>query len=294
MNGADLDRVISTALAEDLAVAGDVTTLATVDPDTIGTASLVARADGVLSGTEAVAATYHRLDPTLEISWHRADGDALTAGAQLATLTGRARPLLTGERTALNLLGHLSGIATRTRELVRLVAGTHARIIDTRKTTPGLRALEKQAVVHGGGANHRFGLHDAILVKDNHIEFAGGLHAVLERLAARSGHLVRVEVEVDTLDQLATVLDYDAARIGEGLRPVVHAVLLDNMAPDEVAKGVADVRAHPAPMVVEVSGGITEESVRDLARCGVDVISCGALTHSVTTLDIGLDVRPHA
>lgn len=286
----DLTRVVATALEEDLGLAGDLTTLATVPPSAAGTAYLVARAPGVLSGRHAVDETFRQVDEAVKVTWHAADGDAFPARMTLAEFSGPARSILVGERTALNLLGHLSGIATRTASFVRLVEGTRARIADTRKTTPGLRALEKRAVTHGGGINHRFGLHDAILVKDNHIGLGGGLDKVLDRLASRTGHLVRVEIEVDTLDQLEQLLAFDADRCERGLPPVVHAVLLDNMSPAQAHDGVERVRRHTAPLVVEVSGGVDETSVRALALAGPDIISVGALTHSVTVLDVGLDL----
>jgi nicotinate-nucleotide pyrophosphorylase (carboxylating) len=285
----EIDRIVRTALAEDLGAVGDLTTEATVPAGARGTAFVVAREDGVLSGSRAATAALALLDPELSVDWHRADGAALEPGTRIATISGSARSILTGERTALNLLGRMSGIATRTRDFVRLVEGTDVRIVDTRKTTPGLRALEKDAVVHGGGANHRFGLHDAILVKDNHIALGGGLVPVLERLAERTGHLTAVEVEVDTLDQLDALLAFDAARVVAGRRPVVTAVLLDNMSPDLVREGVARVRRHPSPVVVEVSGGVGVSTVRALAEAGPDIISIGALTHSVRCLDLGLD-----
>ncbi|MFC6714220.1 carboxylating nicotinate-nucleotide diphosphorylase [Branchiibius cervicis] len=290
MNG-ELYRVVRTALAEDLGLVGDLTSQVTVPADAHGTAYVVAREPGVLAGTAAGEATFAEVDPSVVVDWQLRDGEAFEAGAVIGSFTGSARSILTGERTALNLLGHLTGIATRTAGFVGLVAGTNAVIADTRKTTPGLRALEKAAVLAGGGVNHRFGLHDAILVKDNHIGLGGGLVPVLNRLADHASHLVRVEVEVDTLDQLATLLKYDDQRRSDGRPPVVHAVLLDNMGPDELAQGVAMVRAHAAPIVVEASGGVREETVRGLADAGVDVISIGALTHSVRCLDLGLDLR---
>ncbi|KYH43768.1 carboxylating nicotinate-nucleotide diphosphorylase [Branchiibius sp. NY16-3462-2] len=288
---AELQRVVRTALAEDLGLVGDLTSQVTVPAEAHGTAYVVAREPGVLAGTAAGDATFAEVDPSVVVDWQLHDGDRFEAGTVIGSFTGSARSILTGERTALNLLGHLTGIATRTAGFVDLVAGTRAVIADTRKTTPGLRALEKAAVVSGGGVNHRFGLHDAILVKDNHIGLGGGLVPVLDRLAEHASHLVRVEVEVDTLDQLATLLKYDGQRVADGRPPVVHAVLLDNMGPDELAEGVAMVRAHAAPLVVEASGGVREETVRGLAQAGVDVISVGALTHSVRCLDLGLDLR---
>lgn len=286
----DLERVVRTALTEDLGLGGDLTTRLTVPGDAVGSAYIVSRQEGVLSGDDAATATFAAVDPSLQVEWAKQAGDRLAAGDVVATVDGSARSVLTAERTALNLLGHLTGIASRTRVFVDLVDGTKARIVDTRKTTPGLRELEKQAVLHGGGINHRFGLYDAILVKDNHIGLGGGLLPVLERLATGSGHLMRVEIEVDTIEQLDTVLAFDADRISQGLTPVVHAVLLDNMEAWQVATGVSHLRRHPAPLTVEVSGGVNEETVQELARAGADAISIGALTHSVTCLDYGLDL----
>ncbi|TWE12353.1 carboxylating nicotinate-nucleotide diphosphorylase [Rudaeicoccus suwonensis] len=286
----DLQLVVERALAEDLGMAGDLTTTVTVPQDATGTAYVVSRGPGVLSGTAAVEAVFAAVDPAVRVTWHRRSGDKVAGGDLVATFSGSARSILTGERTALNLLGHLTGIASRTSTFVALVDGTGTRIVDTRKTTPGLRALEKQAVLDGGGTNHRFGLFDAILVKDNHIGLGGGLVPVLDRLAEHTGHLVRVEIEVDSLEQLRTILTYDAERIARDKSPVAHAILLDNMTPELVRAGVEQVRAHPAPVIVEVSGGVTETSVRALAEAGPDAISVGALTHSVTCHDFGLDL----
>ena len=286
-----LAELIRRALQEDLGGVGDITTQATVPPDAVGTAYVVARQVGVLSGSRCVETAFELVDPALRVEWTAKDGAAVGPGQVVATVQGSACSILTGERVGLNLLSHLSGIATRTAALVRLLDGTGARIADTRKTTPGLRALQKQAVRDGGGINHRFGLFDAILVKDNHIGLGGGLSQVLPRLAEHAGHLTRVEIEVDDLDQLRQVLAFDADRLRAGRRPVVHAVLLDNMGPGLIVEGVALVRSHPVPVTVEVSGGVTEESVRALAEAGADVISVGALTHSVTELDFGLDLR---
>ncbi|MBC9956892.1 carboxylating nicotinate-nucleotide diphosphorylase [Yimella sp. cx-51] len=286
----EIDRIVRTALAEDLGLAGDLTTAVTIDPERAGTAHIVCREDGVLSGSAAASRAFAAVDPSLAVEWFHRDADRLRPGDRVATITGSAASILTAERTALNLLGHLSGIASRTASIVQLVEGTGAQIADTRKTTPGLRALEKRAVLDGGGVNHRFGLHDAILVKDNHIGLGGGLEVVLSRLAERSGHLVRVEIEVDTLDQLDTVLIFDRERIERGHSAVVHAVLLDNMRPEQIRNGAARIAKHPAPLVLEVSGGVTEASVRPLAEAGAQIISIGALTHSVTCLDFGLDL----
>lgn len=286
-----LAALIERALQEDLGGVGDITTQATVPQDAVGTAYVVARQVGVLSGSRCVSTAFSLIDPALSVEWNVRDGACVEPGQVVATVHGSARSILTGERVGLNLLSHLSGIATRTAGLVRLLNGTGARIADTRKTAPGLRALQKQAVRDGGGINHRFGLFDAILVKDNHIGLGGGLSQVLARLAEHAGHLIRVEIEVDDLHQLRQVLAFDAERLRAGLPPVVHAVLLDNMGPEGVADGVALIRDHPAPVTVEVSGGVTEGSVRALAEAGADVISVGALTHSVTELDFGLDLR---
>lgn len=285
-----LDAIVARALAEDLGDLGDITSLTTLDADETGTTRITARVDGVLSGTAVVDATCHAVDPELVVTWHRHDGERFTPGTTVAEITGSARSIVTAERTCLNFLGRLSAVATKTAGFVDLVAGTGARIADTRKTTPGLRALEKAAVRHGDGVNHRMGLHDAILVKDNHIALAGGIAAIHARLAQRSGHLVRVEVEVDTHDQLRELLALDTARIEAGRPPVVHGVLLDNMGPDAVRAAVAIVREHPAPVVIEVSGGVDESTVRGLAEAGPDVISIGALTHSAGCLDFGLDL----
>ncbi|WP_446665610.1 carboxylating nicotinate-nucleotide diphosphorylase [Flexivirga sp. B27] len=291
MTTPELDRVVRTALAEDLGLGGDLTTRLTVPGDAAGTAYIVSREEGVLSGAEAATAVFAAVDPALQVDWARHAGDKLAPEDLVATVSGSARSILTAERTALNLLGRLTGIASRTSVFVALVDGTKARIVDTRKTTPGLRELEKRAVLDGGGTNHRFGLYDAVLVKDNHVGLGGGLLPVLERLAANSGHLVRVEIEVDTIEQLDTVLAFDAERVGSGQAPVVHAVLLDNMEAWQVATGVAHIRRHPAPLIAEVSGGVNEETVQELARAGADAISVGALTHSVTCHDFGLDLQ---
>lgn len=285
-----LEDLIRRALVEDLGGLGDITTEVTVPADATGTAYVVARQPGVLSGSRCVTTSFALVDPSLHTQWSVADGEHVAPGDVVATVQGSARSILAGERVGLNLLSHCSGIATRTSHLVQRIEGTGARIADTRKTAPGLRALQKQAVRDGGGMNHRFGLFDAILVKDNHIGLGGGLSAVLTRLGEHAGHLTRVEIEIDDLDQLRKVLAFDAERLRTGSAPVVHAVLLDNMGPDQVRDGVALVCAHPAAVIVEVSGGVTEDSVRALAQAGADVISIGALTHSVTELDFGLDL----
>ena len=277
------DDLLRTALREDLGLAGDLTAEATVGADRTGPAVVRAREPGVVAGLEVVARLFAIVDPAVEVRLLVADGDAVAAGTDLATLRGAARSILLGERTALNLLGRLCGIATATRSVVDAIAGTRATVTCTRKTTPGLRGLEKYAVRVGGGANHRFGLDDAVLVKDNHIAFAGGLRAALEGIAGRVGHLVPVEVEVDTEAQLDELL----LLVEHGHR--VDVVMLDNFSPERLQ---AAVRRIGGRLVVEASGGITLERAREVAETGVDVLSLGWLTHSVPALDVGLDVVP--
>ena len=272
----EIDAVVTRALTEDLGRAGDVTSTATIPEDAHARAVVVARKAGVISGLPMVAATFAKLAPAIEISAHQRDGAAV-ADTALMTVAGPARAILAGERVALNLLGHLSGVATATNELVRRVAGMRARICCTRKTTPGLRALEKYAVRCGGGFNHRFGLDDAILIKDNHIAVAGGIGAVLERARAAAGHLVKIEIEVDTLDQLREVLEAGIA----------DAVLLDNMNVATLRKAVEMVDGR---IPLEASGGITLDTVAAIAQTGVDYISSGAITHSAPNLDVALDI----
>lgn len=275
------DDLLRTALREDLGLAGDLTTEATVPRGRRGEATIGSRARGVAAGTEVAARVFTLLDPQVEVELLVGDGDRIAPGDVLARIAGPARSILTGERTALNLLGRLCGIATLTASVVEAVAGTGAAVVCTRKTTPGLRTLEKHAVRAGGGANHRFGLDDAVLVKDNHIAFAGGLRPALEGVLARIGHLTMVEVEVDTLAQLDELL----ALKGAGFP--VHAVLLDNFTLDELRTAVARV---DGALLTEASGGIGPERARAVAETGVDLLSLGWLTHSATALDVGLDV----
>jgi nicotinate-nucleotide pyrophosphorylase (carboxylating) len=273
-----IDDAVARALAEDLGRAGDVTSTATIPEGTRGRAIMAARQAGTIAGLPVAAAVFRKLDPAIEITAHARDGAAVAAKTTLMTVAGDARALLSAERTALNFVGHLSGIATAAAEFVRLVAHTKARICCTRKTTPGLRALEKYAVRCGGGFNHRFGLDDAILIKDNHIAVAGGIRPVLERAKATAGHLVKIEIEVDTLEQLATVL-----KVG-----LADAVLLDNMSPAMMQQAVAMVAGR---MTTEASGGITHASAAAIAESGVDYLSSGAITHSSPNLDVGLDIE---
>lgn len=275
-----VEPIVRTALLEDLGRAGDITTDSIVPADATATARLNARKDGRVAGLEAALTAFRLLDPGVSVALERADGDDVPPGGTIATLTGKARALLTAERTALNLMGRLSGIATATRGLVRAVEGTKARIVCTRKTTPGLRVLEKHAVRLGGGFNHRFGLDDAVLIKDNHIAVAGGVRAAVERVRASVGHMVKVEVEVDTLGQLDELLGLPAAL-------PVDVVLLDNMDPDTLRRAV---RMIDGRLLAEASGNVTPATVRAIAESGVDMISCGWLTHSAPNLDLGLDM----
>jgi nicotinate-nucleotide pyrophosphorylase (carboxylating) len=273
-----IEDAVLRALDEDLGRAGDVTSIATVPEGTRGRAVVVARQAGTIAGLPLVEAAFRKLDPNVEIHGHARDGISVAAKTALMTVAGDARAILSAERVALNFAGHLSGIATATAEFVRLVSHTNARICETRKTTPGLRALQKYAVRCGGGHNHRFGLDDAILIKDNHIAVAGGIRAVLEGAKRVAGHLVKIEIEVDTLDQLKEVL-------GVGLADVA---LLDNMDPPTMKKAVEMTKGK---LVLEASGGITLKSAAAVAETGVDYLSSGAITHSSPSLDIALDIE---
>jgi len=270
-----VERAIAAALEEDLGAAGDITTDAIVPPDAQGEAAIVARKTGVVAGLDLAEAAFKALDPNTRFVRIIEDGGKVAEGGPIAHISAKTRALLTGERTALNFLGRLSGIATLTASFVKAVEGTGARIACTRKTTPGLRVFEKYAVRAGGGMNHRFGLYDAVLVKDNHIAAAGGLAKALERLRARSGHVVKTEVEVDTIGQLE-----------EALRFPIDAVLLDNMDVETLRKAVKLVAGR---VVTEASGGVTLENVREIASTGVDLVSVGALTHSPRSLDSSLE-----
>lgn len=270
-----LEPLVRAALLEDIGRAGDITTDAIVPADIRATVVLASRQQGVVAGLGLAALAFELIDPAIEMTIAKPDGSRLVPGDVIATLSGPARGLLTGERVALNFLSHLSGIATATAGIVDAVAGHKARIVCTRKTTPGLRALEKYAVRCGGGSNHRFGLDDAVLIKDNHIAIAGGVRPALERARANVGHLVKIEVEVDTLDQLAEVLDLG-----------VDAVLLDNMPPRMLAEAVRMVGGRA---ITEASGRVNLATAPAIAASGVDLISVGWLTHSAPILDIGLD-----
>jgi nicotinate-nucleotide pyrophosphorylase (carboxylating) len=275
-----VEPIVRAALLEDLGRAGDLTTDAIVPDDATVEAVIVARRPGVLAGLDAALLAFELLDPGLRIERLRSDGARIAEGEAAARIGGRARAILSAERVALNLLCRLSGIATATRTLVDAVAGHRARIVCTRKTTPGLRALEKHAVRAGGGANHRFGLDDAILIKDNHVALAGGVRAAVERARRHAGHLVKIELEVDTLAQLEEALSLGPAG-------TIDAVLLDNMDPATLRRAVALVDGRA---VTEASGRITPETAPAVAASGVDLISAGWITHSAPILDLGLDI----
>jgi len=275
-----IEPVVRLALAEDLGRAGDVTAMACIPDGARMKAVFAARKPGMLAGIDCVRLAVLAMDPKAFVDVRLHDGDAFDAGAVLAVVEADARAFLSAERTALNLVGRLSGVATLTRTYVDEVAGTRARIADTRKTTPGLRALEKHAVACGGGMNHRFGLDDAILIKDNHVAVCGGVAEAVRRARAFAPHLMKVEVEVDGLDQLDAVL----ALIDEGAAPDV--IMLDNFSLSDLRAAVARVAGR---IVLEASGGVDLTTVRGIAETGVDVISVGALTHSAPVLDIGLD-----
>ena len=275
-----IDPVVRMALAEDLGRAGDVTAQACIPAGSRMRAIVGARKPGVLAGMGCMRLAVLAMDPAAKIVEHVADGEAFEAGTALAEIEGDARALLSAERTGLNLLGRLSGIATLTRDYVRAVEGTKARIADTRKTTPGLRALEKHAVVCGGGINHRFGLDDAILIKDNHVVVCGGVEPAVTRARAMAGHLMKIELEVDGLAQL----DQALALVDQGRGPEV--VMLDNFTLEMLRDAVARTAGR---VTLEASGGVNLTTVGAIARTGVDVISVGGLTHSASVLDIGLD-----
>lgn len=272
-----LDALVRNALLEDLGRAGDLTTNAIVPEGQQTATVLAARQPGVVAGLDLAALAFRLIDPAIEIVCERHDGATVAAGDVIASICGPARGILTAERVALNFLSRLSGIATATAGMVAAVHGYKAKIVCTRKTTPGLRALEKYAVRTGGGANHRFGLDDAVLIKDNHIAIAGGIRPAVERARAGIGHLVRIELEVDTLTQLEEALELG-----------IDAVLLDNMTNEQLSSAVAMVAGR---IVTEASGRVNSATAPAIAATGVDLISVGWLTHSAPILDIGLDYR---
>lgn len=272
-----VEPIVRAALLEDIGHGGDLTTDAIVVADARAKARLVARKGGVIAGLDAARLAFELLDPQTQFQVQVPDGERIGPGESAAVISCTARALLTGERTALNLVCRLSGIATATRSLVDLIADYPATVVCTRKTTPGLRVLEKYAVRCGGGSNHRFGLDDAVLIKDNHLALAGSIREAVDAVRKRVGHMVKIEVEVDTLEQLR-----------EALETPIDAVLLDNMSPDRLARAVALVDGR---VLTEASGTITAERIAAIAASGVDLISSGWITHSAPALDLGLDVE---
>jgi nicotinate-nucleotide pyrophosphorylase (carboxylating) len=271
-----IEPAVRAALQEDLGRAGDVTTEATVPATKTAHAVIAARASGRIAGLDVARCAFCLIDPSLKIAVALHDGADAKPDDAICHIEGNARSILSAERVALNFMGQMSGIATATAAFVKAIEGTGAKITCTRKTTPNLRAFEKYSVRAGGGVNHRFGLDDGILIKDNHIAVAGGVRAALDAAKARAGHMLRIEIEVDTLDQLKEALDGGA-----------HAVLLDNMDPDTLKKAV---EINKGRATLEASGGITLETVRAKAETGVDLLSVGWLTHSAPSLDLGLDI----
>lgn len=271
-----LDPIVRLALAEDLGRAGDLTTDATIAQDTQLKVVIAARQQGVIAGLDAAAYALKLIDPSVKLTIEKPDGSILEKGDVVARLEGSARSILIAERTMLNFLGRLSAVATMTRTFADKIAHTKATIVCTRKTTPGHRALEKRAVRCGGGTAHRYGLDDAVLIKDNHIAACGSVSTALARAKAYAGHLRMIEVEVDSLDQLKEALPHGP-----------HAVLLDNMSPDTLREAVAMAGGKT---VLEASGGVNLDTVAAIAETGVDFISVGALTHSAPNLDLGMDV----
>ncbi|KZK85219.1 putative nicotinate-nucleotide pyrophosphorylase [carboxylating] [Pseudovibrio sp. Ad13] len=272
-----VDDAVKAALLEDFGRAGDITSQATIPADAVATGVIAARKDGVLAGIDLALSAFRQVDPTLDVTVLAQDGDKLEPGTIIARIHGPARALLEAERVALNFLSHLSGIASATNAFQRKISHTNAKVVCTRKTTPGLRSFEKYAVRCGGGMNHRFGLDDAILIKDNHIAVAGGVVPAIESARAFAGHLVRIEVEVDTLDQLK-----------EALTAKPDVVMLDNMGPDLLRQAV-EINKDQA--VLEASGTITLSTIQAIAEAGVDIISSGWITHSAPILDLGLDIE---
>lgn len=271
----ELTEVVRHALREDIG-SGDITTLTTVPPGTRARARMIAKSSGTVAGLPLVSEVYAQIDDEVLVDFIRSEGAIIAAGDVLCELQGEARSLLMGERVALNFVQRLSGIATKTAQFVALLEGTQARLADTRKTTPGLRALEKYAVRVGGGHNHRFGLYDAVLIKDNHIQASGGIAPAVKGARAQAPHTMTITVECDTLEQ-----------VDEALAAGADIILLDNMTPEQLRAGVSRIGGRA---ITEASGGVNETTLAAIAQTGVDVISVGALTHSAVALDIGLDL----
>lgn len=277
----DVQAMIDLALSEDIGT-GDVTSLATIPADRTASGVMLAKAEGVLSGIDVARQVFQTIDPSVTFTPLVADGDRLSHREEIATISGPARSLLTAERTALNIVQRLSGVATQTARYVAATGGTAAHIVDTRKTTPGMRLLEKRAVMHGGGRNHRFGLADGVLIKDNHLAAIGGSRRItdaIERARDLAPHTLKIEVEVASLDELTEALDARA-----------DIIMLDNMSTQEMAEAVKMRNAHAHHALLEASGGITLERIPEISAAGIDLISVGALTHSSPALDISLDL----
>ena len=273
----NLDEIIVSALREDVGD-GDHSTLACIPPDATGTAKMVMKQAGILCGTEVGRRVFEIVDSTLKVSLLKHDGDAVEVGDMVMTIEGHSGSILTAERTALNFMQRLSGIATETGRMVKMLEGLNTKLLDTRKTTPNMRLLEKYAVKCGGGTNHRIGLYDMVMLKDNHIDFAGGIEAAIDRTnkyLKEKGKDLRIEVEVRDLDELQRVLDHGG----------VHRIMLDNFTPELLAEAVKRIGGR---YETEASGGITEATLRRYAETGVDFISVGALTHHIKSLDISL------
>jgi len=276
-----VEDAVKAALLEDLGRAGDLTTDATISPDATATAELASREDGVIAGLGLAETAFRLMDPELTFSAKVKDGDRVKRGDAIATISGKARAILSAERVALNFVMHMAGVASYTARFADEIAHTPSRVTCTRKTIPGLRAFDKYAVRCGGGSNHRFGLDDAILIKDNHVAVAGGVAKAVQAARAYAGHLVKVEVEVDTLDQLR-----------EALAASPDAVLLDNMTVDQLAEAVAINKADNGGRVpLEASGNVAIDTIRAIAETGVDYISTSKITMAAPTLDVGLDIR---
>lgn len=278
----DVRALIDLALAEDIGT-GDITSLATIPADRTATAVMLAKQEGVLSGIDVAEEVFRTVDPSLEFSTLKTNGDDVRDREDIAMVKGNARSILTAERTALNFVQRLSGVATITAHYVAAVSGSSTAIVDTRKTTPGMRLLQKRAVMHGGGRNHRFGLADGVLIKDNHLAAIGGPNRIADAVAAaktRAPHTLRIEVEVTTLAELHEALDAGA-----------DIVLLDNMDTVTMAEAIAIRNASGKQAILEASGGITLDRLPELASIGIDLVSVGALTHSAPSLDISLDIR---
>ncbi len=268
-------HIIENALLEDFSKGGDLTTDALIPEDAMGETVLRAREEGIVAGLNASLYAFEVLDPNVKFEFYKKDGDLVKVGDKIVKVSGNIRAMLSAERTCLNLLGRLCGIASFTNRLVKEVEGTKAKVVDTRKTTPGFRVLEKYAVKVGGGFNHRFGLDDAVMIKDNHLAFSNSLTEAVQKVKDYVGHTVKIEVEVDTLDQLKELLENP-----------VDIVLLDNMTPEVLKEAVTLVNGK---MITEASGNISIETIKSVALSGVDIISSGALTHSIKNFDIGLD-----